>query len=104
MDTLLQQCSLQLYNLSNFGPVHEKTPMNICCHTLRVETWILQLLTGECTQVVLVKSNIGDIATRRRNWRMGIGDPGIVRMYNNIVNSARKMNGSLTFMFIFSTV
>ena len=54
MDTLLQQCSLQLYNLSNLGPVHEKTPMNICCHPLRVETWMLQPLTGEHTQTVLV--------------------------------------------------
>ena len=60
MDTLLQQCSLQLYNLSNLSPVHEKTAMNICCHPLRVETWMLQLLTGEHTQTVLVKSNIGD--------------------------------------------
>ena len=60
MDTLLQQYSLQLYNLSNLGPVHEKTPMNICCHPLRVETWMLQPLTGERTQTVLVKSNIGD--------------------------------------------
>ena len=49
MDTLLQQCSLQFYNLSNLGPVHEKTPMNICCHPLRVETWMLQPLTGEHT-------------------------------------------------------
>ena len=60
LDTLLQQCSLQLYNLSNLGPVHEKTPINICCHQLRVETWMLQLLTGERTQTVLVKRNIGD--------------------------------------------
>ena len=60
VDTLLQQCSLQLYNLSNLGPVHEKTPMNICCHPLRIETWMLQPLTGEHTQTVLVKSNIGD--------------------------------------------
>ena len=60
VDTLLQQCSLQLYNLSNLGPVHEKTPMNICCHPLRVETWMLQPLTGECTQAVLIESNIGD--------------------------------------------
>ena len=63
VDTLLQQCSLQLYNLSNLDPVHEKTPMNICCHPLRVETWRLQPLTGECTQTVLVKSNIGDISS-----------------------------------------
>ena len=60
VDTLLQQFSLQFYNLSNLGPVHEKTPMNICCQPLRVETWMLQLLTGERTQTVLVKSNIGD--------------------------------------------
>ena len=55
MDTLLQQYSLQFYNLSNLGPVHEKTPMNICCHSLRVEVWMLQPLTGERTQTVLVK-------------------------------------------------
>ena len=60
MDTLLQQCCLQFYNLSNLGPVHEKTPMKICCHPLRVEAWMLQPLTGEYTQTVLVKSNIGD--------------------------------------------
>ena len=60
MDTLLQQCSLQFYNLSNLGAVHKKTPMNICCHPLRIETWMLQPLTGERTQIVLVKSNIGD--------------------------------------------
>ena len=37
MDTLLQQCSLQFYDLSNLGQVHEETPMNICCQPLRVE-------------------------------------------------------------------
>ena len=67
VDTLLQQCSLQLYNLSNLGPVHKKTPMNICCHPLRVENWMLQPLTGERTQTLLVKSNIGDIS----QWNNG---------------------------------
>ena len=55
VDTLLHQYSQQSlkdYNLSNLGPVHEKTPMNICCHPLRVETWMLQPLTGERTQVI----------------------------------------------------
>ena len=52
MDTLLQHCSLQ--HLKRFypfplGPVHEKPSMNICCHPLRLETWMLQLLTGEHT-------------------------------------------------------
>ena len=41
MDTLLQQCILQPlkdYSFSNLGSVHEKTPMDICCHPMRVET------------------------------------------------------------------
>ena len=41
VDTLLQHCNLHPlkdYTLSNLGLVHEKTPMNICCHPLRVET------------------------------------------------------------------
>ena len=51
VDTLLQHCSLHIlkdYTLS-LGPVHKKTPMNICCHPLRVEAWMLQPLTGERT-------------------------------------------------------
>ena len=51
VDTLLQHCSLHILEdyILSLGPVHEKTPMNICCHPLSVEAWMLQLLTGEHT-------------------------------------------------------
>ena len=41
IDTFLQQWILYLYNIFNLGTVYEKTPMNIFCQPLRVETWIL---------------------------------------------------------------
>ena len=51
VDTLLQHCSLHPLkdHILSLGPVHKKTPMNICCHPLRVEAWMLQPLTGEHT-------------------------------------------------------
>ena len=36
---------LKDYILSNLGPSVWKDPMNIYCHPLRVEAWMLQLLT-----------------------------------------------------------
>ena len=49
VDTLLQHCSLHILKgyILLLGPVHEKTPMNICCHPLSVEAWMLQPLTRE---------------------------------------------------------
>ena len=39
---------LKRFNSFNLGPVHKKTPMNICCHALREVAWMPQLLTGGC--------------------------------------------------------